>query len=364
MEMKMKSGHNILIQIKYFTFAVVAFLLCLPVMGCGGGDDDSTAEAGSGGSSTEAGGSDEAGGSGGSTDTSIKGQRIGSFQVSLVPEKNGEKPYTDIFGRVSDGVALVKSVDKVTASEGDCRLIEPQQPFCDPACDTDKKQECDQNETCRVEPTSQEVGIVTIKGLKTSDGATEFTIKPTIATTTNYIYSGELEYPPFAEGDEINISAAGSSYASAFSIKAKGISPFELLTESITLEDKDITLKWTKPTKNTDSKVSVGINITQHGAHTGTIECETADGGSLTVPAALVKKLIALGVGGFPGISFKRTSTGSAPLTNGGRVDLVIVSEISREIGVAGLTSCNTSVTPPITCPEGKTCDTVALKCK
>jgi hypothetical protein len=73
------------------------------------------------------------------------------------------------------------------------------------------------------------VGIVTINGLKTSAGGKEPTIKR-IVTSTSIDYKGtdlkDLEYPPFAEGDEISLSAEGGKFADPFSIAAKGISLF------------------------------------------------------------------------------------------------------------------------------------------
>jgi hypothetical protein len=75
------------------------------------------------------------------------------------------------------------------------------------------------------------------------------------------------------------------------------------------------------------------LQIDQHGLSPVSVVCETADDGSLEVSAALVDRLFAAGISGFPnGTLIRRTADSQS--AGGGCVDLVVASERSAAVAV------------------------------
>jgi hypothetical protein len=172
-----------------------------------------------------------------------------------------------------------------------------------------------------------------------------------------YQSTERLNFPPFAEGDAVSFSASGDSGVSAFNVSSRGISPLVLLNDSLTLADgKPINLEWTPPKSAGATVISVEVDISHHGGIKGKIECEGADDGKLEIAAALVDKLKALGVSGYPniGISRKATTTNAAV-----HEDLVLESGITKALAIPGLISCEDDDG----CPDGQTCQK-DLQCK
>jgi hypothetical protein len=362
---KLTFSHNLFVS-------AVSALLCFWSVACSSGDDDASdndLKGGKGGSSTTAeeggagaGGTSTkttaAGGAGGSsTTTSAAGASgsttntagtsavvVGYFNIKLIPANAGADPYTSVNGFVYDGRSIELKFWKESYSDGVCKLLAQWVPSC--ATDCGGTARCAETEKCVPVPNPVDAGIVTVKGVRTQAGATEFTME----WIKNYQSSETLPYPAFSEGDDITVSAAGSSSVGAFTLTAKGISPIELLNDSIALVNKDLTLTWKAPTKSDASKIEVTLNIANHeGALENKIVCTPEDKGTLTVPAAMVRKLVSLGVAGKPTLVIKRTSTGAATISTG-QVNLTVVSEIERDVSITGL----------ITCSEDKNCAAVS----
>jgi len=284
----------------------------------------------------------------------------GTFQVKLVepvPAMNGnpETPgYTSVLGKVYDGPAPSQIIWEESLKEGDCHVVTPRVPFCSTPCGGSAV--CVEDETCKPYPTAHSAGTVTARGIKTEAGATEFAMKP-VANAYQAPAGTKLVYPGFAEGDDISMQAAGDFY-SAFTVKSSGIPPLEFLSDTVTLTaGQAVTLTWTGATKVGNSKVHVKLDISHHGGTKGMLECDTDDDGSLDLPAALVQKLLDLGVAGYPTIIVTRFSTGSTTIAEG-RVDLVVSSDVERAITIPGLTSClaDTDCPPNQTCQNDLTC--------
>jgi len=183
-----------------------------------------------------------------------------------------------------------------------------------------------------------------------------FTMTP-IANTYQPPSSVTLAVPPFAEGDAVTFSAAGD-YFPAFTLTAKGVAPLVLTSTSITLKSGNpMNLTWT-PGAAPNAKIHVKLDISHHGGTKGEIACDTDDNGSLTMTAALIKKLLDLGIAGYPTVIVTRHATGSATLP-AGRVDLELASIVEQAIGIEGLTSCSENSD----CASGKTCQS-DLTCK
>ncbi len=261
---------------------------------------------------------------------------VGTFQVQMIAPTDAAVGYTTVVGRVQDGPTPSQIVWQQAATEGDCRLLTPRVPFCSTSCGGSAV--CVENETCQPYPTAQSVGTVRVTGIRTAAGATTFEM---IAVSNSYQTPGDvmLPYPAFAEGDMIRVEAAGSAWTPAFALDARGIAPFALGAGPLRIQTgQGVALTWTAP-RQTGQRVHVRLDISHHGGTRGKIECSTADDGELTIPAALISRLVALGVAGFPTIVVGRSSSGSASV-RAGRVELTVTSEIEVPIEVPGVRSC------------------------
>lgn len=274
----------------------------------------------------------------------------GSFQVSLL-EAEG---YTSVLGRVFSGPSPSSIVWKEAGKSGSCKVLTPRVPFCETPCGSAAA--CVEDNKCQDFPKPIGVGKVVVKGLKTKSGATSFTMDP---IQKSYQPPGGVivDFPPFAEGDAVTISAGGDTAVGAFSVSAPGITPLKVLNDTITLLDgKPINLEWTAPGNPAASTISVKVDISHHGGSKGKIECEGPDTGRLEISASLVDQLKALGVSGFPEIEITRKSAGTNPVVH---VDLILESMVSKFLSIPGLISCN----PGDECPAGQTCQQ-DLQCK
>jgi hypothetical protein len=281
--------------------------------------------------------------------------QVGQFLVSLVAPDTSTSTagHTSVVGKVNGGATPELVVWETATTDGGCKLLTPRVPFCSTSCGTGA---CIEDETCKSYPTAVSVGTVTAKGLKTAAGDTTFTMDP-VANNYQPPASVTLAYPAFAEGDAISLDATGGTF-SAFTLKATGIAELKLLNDSIALaENQAVNLTWTPPSSSA-SKIQVKLDISHHGGTKGKIVCETADSGSLTLPASMLTQLIKLGVAGYPTIVVTRLASGSATIS-AGRVDLVISSDVEKQVTVSGLTSC----TKDTECPDGQKCQT-DLTCK
>jgi len=259
---------------------------------------------------------------------------------------------TSIFGKVSDGPTPVTTILEESLSEGDCTLATPRVPFCTTPCGGSAA--CVEDDTCLAYPTAQSVGVVTVTGVKTADSRTTFEL-----TSTNNNYQGviPLAYPPFAESAPVTFAAAGD-YFSAFNLSSKGIAPLALTSTEFALKSgQPLALTWTKGTESS-AKIHVNLNISNHGGSKGQIDCETADSGALTVSAALITKLLNLGVAGFPTVKVTRHVVASTVIAPG-RVELEIFSTVEHPVTIDGLNSC----TDTENCPDDQECQE-DLTCK
>jgi hypothetical protein len=273
---------------------------------------------------------------------------FGTFLVTLVPPEGTSAGYATVFGRVNDGPIPVRTIWEEAAVAGTCRLLKPRIPFCDPPCAGNAV--CVEDDSCQQEPSPVYVGTVTVNGVKTTDGNATFTMD---TMRWNYQRSSNIAFPPFNEGDNVSVSAAGNM---PFTLTVKGISPLEILTDSIVLEDgKPVTVQWKPANVANISTVSVKVDISHHGGTAGVIECTCPDDGSVTLPASLVDQLKALGYFGFPKIEFTRRSVARDSATG---IELAIESMVTKYVSIPGLRSCNEDTD----CKPGEICE--YFRCK
>lgn len=288
------------------------------------------------------------------------GAARGRFVITLVAEvpASGDLPatpaYASLLGTVYDGPPLAPTPWVVTEEEGDCRLLEPTRPLCDPPCRASEV--CVADGMCAAHPDTLDVGTVTVRGLRAQDGADVIELRP-LTPSDAYQLPGSvrLEYPPFAEGDRVTLEADGGALA-PFSMSAPGIAPLALIGEGdIDFSAETATeLRWTPPAEAGRSRVRVNVDISHHGGQKGEIECETDDDGALTIPQPLGARLIELGVAGYPGLQIAREALGEAP-GRVGRIELVLSSPVNRELQIPGLVSCDEPGEQDV-CSEGQLC--------
>jgi hypothetical protein len=281
---------------------------------------------------------------------------VGSFVVSVV---NAEPPYTTLIGKVYDRTPPEATQWNPMTTDGDCRLLIPEVPFCTTPCGGSAV--CVADDTCESNAMPRDVGEAHVSGIRTVAGATEFDLaKLTTVNAITYQVPGtiSLMYPGFAAGDPVTITATGSSFTPPFTLTTTAIAPLVVTNPDLALaRNTGADLTWTPSAVGATSRILLKLDISHHGGSRGKIECDTADDGALTLSPTMMTQLLDLGAAGFPTIELERRSTGSA-LTTAGRVDLVIGSQIERPVTVPGIISCDgdEDCTPPATCQNDLTC--------
>jgi hypothetical protein len=271
---------------------------------------------------------------------------VGTFQVKLSPANGATAATTAVFGKVYDGETPQTVVWEDPEIDGECTLTTPRVPFCSTPCGGSAA--CVEDNTCQPYPAARSVGAVSVSGLHAAS-ASSFVMNP-IVNSYQPPAGVTLAYPPFSEGELITFSAAGSYFA-PFSLQSQGVLPLTPASGAINLRRGDpMELRWSAGA-NPAATIHVKLDISHHGGTKGQIECDTSDSGSLTISAALVAKLIDLGVAGYPSVIVTRHVTGSTVVA-AGRVDLEVASVLEQSVSVEGLASC----TSKADCAAGQSC--------
>ncbi len=322
--------------------------------GCSSSSDAPAGSAGSAGSGNSAGttGSSGSANAAGASGTGDSSQLVGSFQIKLAPASELGDATTTVVGKVADGPTPATTIWESPQLDGACTLTTPRIPFCNTPCGGSSA--CVEDDTCLAYPTAHGVGTVTVTGVKTSTGDTSFTMTP---LSNNYQPTVDLAYPPFADGEEVTVAAAGDFFP-AFSISSQGVAPLSLSSTNLALKSgQALDLAWTKGSTSA-AKIHVKLDISHHGGTKGQIECDADDSGSLSISGALIGKLLNLGVAGYPTVIVTRQVVGATTIS-AGRVELVVSSVVEQPVTVDGLTSC----TKDADCQSNQTCQT-DLTCK
>lgn len=271
-------------------------------------------------------------------------ERVGSFRLYLGDDR------TIFAGAVSDGVAPA-AIPEVVAEEGGCQLLGPRNLFCSESCASGTT--CAGDDQCVPTPMKVSAGSVAVSGL-----ATELTADPN-GITGDYSKTLQEPFPAFEPGAALTLSAAGD-VVGAFSLDAYGVAAMTTELGMVPVsKGSPVTLTWdASPADPSQAAVYVGFTVNAHGAVTGWIECTAPDTGSFDIPATLVSQLIDLGLSGFPRATLGRRSTDTTT-TSAGCVDFSVSSEVTLDLEVDGLVSCNTDDD----CPDAQTCSPV-LACE
>lgn len=256
--------------------------------------------------------------------------RVGAIVVDVRDQ------FTTVQGSYEDGVRPT-AIPDVVQTVGTCELLQPPTLFCDPPCAGGM--------TCGAEgcvplPAAQDVGVVTIEGLS---APVEMTSRPPVYF---YNFIGDLPHPGFMEGDEVRLTADG------FSLRTLGVAPLDVTTATLAIDrDAPAVVEWTAATADPAIRLTLELNIANHGGTPGRIVCTAEDTGRFEIPAALVTALLDFGFSGFPTVRISREGVASTDMALG-CAELRTRSQVLVPVDIPGLVSCSNSDE----CPAGQTC--------
>lgn len=274
-----------------------------------------------------------------------RADRIGTFSLNLGADR------TTFAGTITDAI-VPAAVFQQLAEEGSCQLLGPRSLFCDPECESGTT--CSGDGSCIPTPENMTVGDVSVSGLLAPLDVSPHPI------TANYTASILDPFPSFEAGAAIALHATGEDDVGPFTLDGVGIAPMAAPSTVVAIQrDMPAVFTWDAAGADPESSaVYIDITVNPHGSTTGWIECLVEDTGEFEVPAALVTRLVDLGLSGFPRATLGRRSTDGVSLPSG-CVDFRISSEVTIDLEVDGLVSCNTNDD----CPDAQVCS-VELACQ
>ena len=267
--------------------------------------------------------------------------RIGSFDLFTV--RGDESDYTKFYGTIYESVTPA-SVPELLMDEGQCVLVGPRNPFCDPGCTGGE--ECGLDGACHPKPLKKSVGTVTVTGM---DVAVSLSPRPIIL---EYSQQFSDPFPGFTANSTLTMVAEGDEL-DGFTLETNGV---ELLTSELSLLSIEsgvpALVKWDPPTHPSDGDyVHLELNVNTHGALLGWVECAVSDTGSFEIPESLVSKMITLGMSGFPKLVISRRNSNLTSLSEG-CVEFTTKSDLTVDVEIPGLNSCKGNAD----CADGETC--------
>jgi hypothetical protein len=275
---------------------------------------------------------------------------FGAIQVIL----RGDNQTAGFLGLMYDGPAPANIKWDIVTKDGCLELLVPRIPVCNAhPCGRDSA--CIENNVCQAYPSAIEVGKLNVKGLKTNQGSSPFTVEH--INKYYQLIGMSLAYPPFQEGDTVSISATGSESSSEFTLKAMGFSPLKILSDTIIpyIDDQPIELKWVPPSKDIHSTIQIVIDISFHGGTKAKIVSDCQDNGSLTVPAKMLNQLKTYAISGYPRLNMTRLTKG---IDASGKAELTMESTVSMPLEIPGILSCNKDEDCPNSeCRDDRRCE-------
>lgn len=274
----------------------------------------------------------------------------GAFTVLLTAENEstGNEAYASFQGNVRTA-EIAESIEwEFVREEGECELLVPAFPFCDPVCASGTV--CVAGDMCVSEAQPVNIGPITVSGLLTQAGATELTVAP-IGSKSNYLLgaSDSLEYPPAEDGAPVALT--GEINGLPLSITTSGISPISVDTADLPIGgEEDVVVTWAEPESGSQSEMELLVDISHHGGVKGKVLCTTADDGEHTIPASILNDLIDLGVAGFPTLTYHRVARGVSAAPH--EIEFRVEQNVQISVAIDGLVSC----TFDEDCPDGEVC--------
>ncbi|MCG8424848.1 MAG: hypothetical protein MJE77_43725 [Proteobacteria bacterium] len=259
---------------------------------------------------------------GNSGDVQLRGaceqsDRIGAFRISH------HELFSAVSGRVADAVDPVAAREEVY-SDGSCALLRQRHPFCDPACEVGHV--CGPDATCVRQPENQRAGTIRIDGL-----LGDVTMEPNAAAS--YVATA-LPHPPFEPGARVAL-VAGGDVTDGFTLYGMGVAPMSVPDTSWVLTPgQELQLAWQAGDVD-QARISLSLNIDQHGNTPVTMVCDLDDTGSAVVSSTSVDRLIEFGRSGIGTATISRQTVDSIPLATG-CVEMTVSSEVQPMLSVAG----------------------------
>lgn len=262
--------------------------------------------------------------------------RFGGFEISAA------EGYSTVGGSVADGV-VPTSVPTEVATDGECRLLRRENPFCDPGCDAGEA--CDLDGTCVPYPENQDVGEVSVAGLAVD-------LRMTATPPSSTYFDTSVPHPVYEPDATIELVAGD--------LTLHGVGPEELVSDTLdwTVGEGSLAVSWDPPVGIGRSTVELRLTVDQHGATPLSVVCDFADDGAGEVPEALIDALLDAGVTGWPnGMLTRRTADQAA--YGAGCVELLVTRPVLATVTVSGHTPCDSFDD----CPPGQFCDLVLETC-
>ncbi len=258
--------------------------------------------------------------------------------------------FGSVAGSMASGVVPVTILEE-TVTEGDCRLMKRNNPFCSPPCSSGET--CDFDGSCIAFPETLDIGDVVIDGL--AEGSVTMSAVP----PGNNYFNTSVPNPPFAPDTTLRLSTSDSPAQSATTLFGCG---FELITGTAEWQvapGEDLEINWEAPT-TPDPLVSVSLemNVDQHGNSPVILQCEFDDDGAATIPASVIDALLEAGVTGFPNGVLRRRTVDSVS-TNSLCMEFEVSSKFVPDVTVDGHTPCSSNAD----CPDGQTCNVAIESC-
>ncbi len=270
--------------------------------------------------------------------------RLGRFIVASTAH------YAYAQGSALDGVVPV-NVYHPQATEGECTLLQRDNPFCDPPCEANET--CDTDGQCIPYPTAQDLGVVTIEGL----------VQPVSmeASAPGYTYfDTALPNPPWEPGALLELNTGGGAFqpVTLHAVAPQAFTASDSAWEIV--QGDPLVIDWDAPSAEVRSTVHITLNVDLHGVTPALIECSFADDGEGEVPADLLEQFLNLGITGFPEGSFARVTADQAPFAEDACLDFWTRVELSPTLSVDGYTPC----THDDDCPPGMECNEELERCE
>ncbi len=269
--------------------------------------------------------------------------RLGRFTVART------ESYAYVTGEALDGVVPV-AVQQPQSTEGECTLLQRDNPYCDPPCAADET--CDFDGECIPYPTSQDLGTVRVYGL-----LQDVAMEPVSPGFTYFDTS--LPNPPWEPGALLTLQTGGGTFDP---VTLHGVAPTDLESDSTMWEivaDEPLTIRWEPAGDDARTLVRISLMVDLHGVTPASMECWFQDDGEGEVPAALLAEFLGLGTTGFPEGSFARVTADQATLGEG-CMDFWTSVTLTPDISIDGYTPC----TRDEDCPEGQECNEELERCE
>lgn len=208
-----------------------------------------------------------------------------SARFTVIPEPGaGSRIGSQVGGQLMSGPPPRFAATLLT--EGTCRFAGPSPTLCDPACTNGDV--CDIDGSCVAFPETLAAGALRVTGT---------TPAVTLTPQPGNSYYAQMGYPGlFRAGDELTIALEGAGAVAPLSATVRGVPPITLPTTQLTArEHQPMIVRWDPIANPAGAEVLVHFDSDHHGVR-AFLECTApASAGTVTIPAAVLDRLILAG---------------------------------------------------------------------